>query len=116
MSKFPFRKIKVGYRWFKIRDIDSTQVSSLGTTNRMEGVIGLNSRDGQDAEEFANTVVHEILHAITKVNDDEGLFKDAEAYESFTTRAANTLVLFIQENAAVIDWVKSESLAGKEVG
>lgn len=56
------KSVKVGYRTVHFKTVDERVTHALGVFNTRDGVIGLTT--SQDDQELANTILHEIFHAV----------------------------------------------------
>lgn len=93
--------VRVGCFQFKIEigDFEDHEAeTSFGHCNVLSQKIRL--RPGMSGQNLANTFIHEVLHAIHWFHD----LKDADTEEDFTTRGANGLVAFWQDNPKAIGW------------
>lgn len=77
---------------------DHESESTFGHTNFHSQKIRL--RPGMNAQNLANTFLHEVIHAI---NWFHGLY-DENTEEEFTTRGANGLCAFWQDNPDAVAW------------
>lgn len=101
------KTLRIGYRTFTIRDCKDYR-DELGSCSRLSATLGMEFSDRHDPEEFSNTLLHELIHAAMKVNNDEQSFKSSEVYEDVITRLANTLHQTFRENREIIQWLLDE--------
>lgn len=103
-KKLP-KSIKIGYANFKLRHVakKSLKVEDLGemefSPNHVLRIFGK-----QNNSELANTLVHEISHAINYVFNIE--FKNAKEEEKFVRQYTNGLVTVLRDNPGLLDLLK----------
>ncbi len=106
-SKFDLpKKIKIGYADFNISFFNKPPkdgfVSNMGETWVQGHNIRIN--ENQNYEECVNTIIHEILHAISYmwyIN-----FKTDSEEERIVSMFANALTTVFKDNPELIDWIK----------
>ena len=107
MADMP-KSVRVGYATYKIEEWPTelaTASERWGECDGMNGIIKL--RMDLPAHELANTLLHEILHAVWSV----GACDDGDE-EKCVTIIANQLTQIMQDNPKVWDWIVKNARAG----
>jgi hypothetical protein len=110
MRKLP-RRIKIGYSIFKLKhvrkkiDIDQNARKgknlNMGECDFCGQTLRVLGKQGHD--EFANTTLHEILHAINDVHKIK--YKNNKQEEHYVERNADALVTLIKDNPEYFRWL-----------
>ena len=101
-------KIKIGYADYKIEKRSSQfceREDMFGDCDTKLSRIRYNI--AQSRKELANTILHEILHALFHT---EGITVPARTEEFVVRNLANGLLGFIQDNPKFLNWLKRASL------
>lgn len=96
MTTLPFPTIKVGYRTYRIlpwEEGDAAENNRLGEISYRAGEIRIN--DGRAPQERAETILHEILHALLY---DSGMNLDREEEEKVVSVLAPRLTALFHDN------------------
>ena len=105
------KNIKIGYREYKIKNLDSI-VSRCNEINGQflasDGVIALSSTE--DNISHANTLIHEILHAIIY---QWGIELDDKEEEKICNTIANGLTTVIVDNPSLLSYLQ-KNLKGEK--
>lgn len=111
MSDLP-KKIKVGWKNFDIKFVPTShelEPGYSGLCKPMEQKIIV--ADILSPEKQANTLFHEILHAIC---NEYNIFTDDDAEERAVICFANGLCLFMKDNPATLEWITKNLNQGEE--
>ena len=103
-------KIKVGYRNYKLEEWKQTVASAneaQGQFFAKEGVIGYTA--DEKGVSHANTLIHEILHAIVYQWNME---LDEKAEEHIVNGITNGLTTVLVDNPKLIDYLKEKIKEG----
>ena len=103
-------KIKVGYRSYKLEEWKQTVASAneaQGQFFSKEGVIGYTA--DEKGVSHANTLIHEILHAIVYQWNME---LDEKAEEHIVNGITNGLTTVLVDNPKLIDYLKEKIKEG----
>ena len=105
------KNIKIGYREYKIKNLDSI-VSRCNEINGQflasDGVIALSSTE--DNISHANTLIHEILHAIIY---QWGIDLDDKEEEKICNTIANGLTTVFVDNPSLLSYIQ-KNLKGEK--
>lgn len=114
MSRHLPKKIKIGYSVYKLRhvvkklDIDKAKRKGrnvdMGECDFSAQTLRVFGKQGSD--EFANTVLHEILHAINEVHKIR--FKNERLEEEYVTRYADVLLTLFKDNPKLLLWFQDK--------
>jgi hypothetical protein len=109
MRKLP-KRIKIGYSIFKLRhvrkdfDIGKEQIKGkrpdMGECDFTGQTLRVFGKQGHD--EFANTVLHEILHGINDVH--KITYKNNKQEENYVLRNADALITLFKDNPELLLW------------
>lgn len=95
------KTIKIGPYRYTIEPMSSDAIELSGLLGAAHSVSSrIIVSDGQSPEMLADTVLHEIIHAINHSRD----VGDGETEERFTSQAATGLCEFWQRNAEFVTW------------
>ena len=103
-------KIKIGYRSYKLEEWKQTVASAneaQGQFFSKEGVIGYTA--DEKGVSHANTLIHEILHAIVYQWNME---LDEKAEEHIVNGITNGLTTVLVDNPKLIDYLKEKIKEG----
>lgn len=105
------KKIKIGYAVYKLRhvskklNIDEAKRKGrnvdMGECDFSAQTLRVFGKQGDD--EFANTVLHEILHALNEIHKIK--FKNDKAEEEYVTRYADALLTLFKDNPKLLLWL-----------
>lgn len=105
------KNIKIGYREYKIKNLDSI-VSRCNEINGQflasDGVIALSSTE--DNISHANTLIHEVLHAIVY---QWGIELDDKEEEKICNTIANGLTTVFVDNPSLLSYLQ-KNLKGEK--
>jgi len=104
-KKLP-KKIKIGYAEFKLRWMakKSENPVDLGELEYQPNhVIRLFGK--QEDSEFANSLMHEVLHGINYIFDIP--FKNSREEEKYVRHSANALITVFKDNPELLDVLKA---------
>ena len=105
------KNIKIGYRDYKIKNLDSI-VSRCNEINGQflasDGVIALSSTE--DNISHANTLIHEVLHAIIY---QWGIDLDDKEEEKICNTIANGLTTVFVDNPSLLSYIQ-KNLKGEK--
>ena len=105
------KNIKIGYRDYKIKNLDSI-VSRCNEINGQflasDGVIALSSTE--DSISHANTLIHEVLHAIIY---QWGIDLDDKEEEKICNTIANGLTTVFVDNPSLLSYLQ-KNLKGEK--
>jgi hypothetical protein len=105
------KEIKIGYRNYKIKNLDSI-VSKCNEINGQflatDGVIALSS--DEDSISHANTLIHEIFHAIVY---QWGIELDDKEEEKICNTLANGLTTVLVDNPWLLPYIQ-KNLKGEK--
>ena len=105
------KEIKIGYRNYKIKNLDSI-VSKCNEINGQflatDGVIALSSEE--DSISHANTLIHEIFHAIVY---QWGIELDDKEEEKICNTLANGLTTVLVDNPWLLSYIQ-KNLKGEK--
>lgn len=110
------KKVRVGSIWIKILvgDNDDHEVEgTFGHFNSLKGLISL--RPSMSSQQLANTFIHECIHAMNSVSRAGcGLDNYSDLEEDFTSKIANGIAAFWQDNPeAVLWWMRVNHLSSE---
>lgn len=106
-------KLRIGYRQYTVVPMDQTEAAekdALGTCNRHTGIIKVapqNKNGPSPGDDLADTLLHEVLHAIWH---ERGLPGDDE--EDCVTGLAHGLIAAMRDNPAFFPML-AEMVDGK---
>lgn len=96
------KQVVVGHRTWKIRPTESKRRDGLCDYERVTLFIRTKGKTGA---EQANTLLHELHHAIW----DEAGIKADDTEERIITLTANVLTQVIRDNPEVFDWIAEKA-------
>lgn len=97
-------KVKVGYKDYLIHKMEQCDSTNTGNLAQVKTIIGdVYITPGYTAQETANTILHEVLHALFKVTCLEEILNSssispADKEESLITLLTNGLTGIIRDN------------------
>lgn len=104
-SGLPFEQIKIGYIEADVNAVESRQIE------KRDNIFGewfaknheIDFDEAMVEPEKANTILHEVLHAIVHVWGIE--FKDSEQEETIVNSMSSAMVTIIKDNPEFIMWL-----------
>lgn len=119
-DKFSLPKsIKVGYANYLMQmfapkiqknDAGDELQQPMGETNTQGHVVKINSE--QNFDEVANTMIHELLHAMCYIFRID--FKNELEEEKYVAAFSNAITTVFKDNPDLIDWIKETQHAKSE--
>ena len=114
MSKHLPKKVKIGYAVYKLRhvskkiDIDKTKRRGknfdMGECDFSAQTLRVFGKQADD--EFANTVLHEVLHAMNEIHKIK--FKNDIQEEEYVTRYADAILTLFKDNPKLFTWFQDK--------
>lgn len=111
------KSVRIGCYVFRIEVADAEDQEADGTFGHMNPISQkIRLRPGMNAQNLANTFMHEVLHAIHWFHGLMGADPTAiDVEEEYTTKGANGLCAFWQDNPkASAWWAKAVRLEANE--
>lgn len=100
------KKVRVGSLWVKILvgDNDDHEMdATFGHFNSLKSLISL--RPTMNSQQLANTFIHECIHAMNHGSRAGcGLEHYSDVEEDFTSKIANGIAAFWQDNPEAVAW------------
>ncbi len=108
------KTVKVGYKTYKLRwmeeHVPGEETQAMGLTYHRSSTIYVNRSRGEPRQEQANTLVHELLHALFFTQGVKGFTQEQE--EHVVNALANGLCTIIVDNPGLMKLIE-DSLKAK---